>query len=56
MDDRYKTHEQAKKYNSRLLTPKEKKELEVNSVKRIKPFLEELEEWRRESLNSNFRF
>ena len=44
------------KYKSRPLTPQEKKELCVNSIKRVKPLLYEIEKWRRESLDSKFRF
>lgn len=40
------------KDSSRLLTHDEEIELKYNSVKRIQPFLRELEKWRYESLHS----
>lgn len=38
------------------LNAKEKKELRINSVKRVEPLLRALDEWSAESLNSNFMY
>lgn len=41
---------------SRKLTKEEVKEITINSIKRVKPYLLSLERWRLKSLDSKFRF
>ncbi len=55
MNEQY-DNESGRKYKSRLLTEEERKELCVNSIKRVEPLLRALDEWRADSLNSKFRF